>query len=457
MPRGARAVRWTRLVVLLLLLAGSGVTVMRASQESSQGDKHGAPRDPRPERAAVPPGAVLPNGEAEPGARARQAADPWEEGVLWVEAGPGLEERWPVPLAAFGLARAGEGGGVPGPGEAATPVTWDPARVEAFLKGLAPEVYRPPQNARIQPGTGQLLPARPGRVLDVEASQRRIEEALRSRFRGSGPGSGPLEVRLVTRRLDPAVTLPELQAAAPVQPLARYSTYFDLSDAGRAANIRLAARLLDGMIIPPGGEFSFNEALGPRLPELGWRQAPELQGGEFVSGVGGGICQVSSTLFNTALLAGAEIVARRPHSRPVGYVPLGRDATVAWDTIDFRFRNPFPFPLVFQAEVVENRLSLSLWGSPTEDGLDHGRFDVVVEELLTIPPPAGVRWELDPGLPPGAQRIDEPARPGYRVRTIRVLYREGRVARREVVATSYYPPAPARGRHHPVSGAPARP
>jgi putative cell wall-binding protein len=122
-------------------------------------------------------------------------------------------------------------------------------------------------------------------------------------------------------------------------PIAQYTTYFKVSEVNRTENIRLAAKALDGQLLAPGERFSFNERVGERTAEAGYKEALIIEGDVFTPGLGGGICQVSSTLYNAVMLAHLEIVERHPHSLPISYVPPGQDATVAYPYLDFKFRN----------------------------------------------------------------------------------------------------------------------
>src|SRR5690606_31917737 len=111
-----------------------------------------------------------------------------------------------------------------------------------------------------------------------------------------------------------------------------------------------------------GGRFSFNEVVGPRSAARGYRPAPVIVAGELVDDFGGGVCQVSTTVYNAALLAGLEVPVRTPHSIPVSYVPRGRDAAVVYGAVDLAFTNPFPVPLVIQTEVARDRVKVQLFG-----------------------------------------------------------------------------------------------
>jgi vancomycin resistance protein YoaR len=143
--------------------------------------------------------------------------------------------------------------------------------------------------------------------------------------------------------------------------LASAMSEFDPRQEGRAWNIALAARHLDGIVLQPGETFSFNERVGARGLEEGFRVAPELLNGDRVEGLGGGVCQVASTLYAAALEAGLEIVARQAHSRPSGYLPPGLDATVSFDRgIDLILRNSLDGPVRFGASVSGGTVRVAL-------------------------------------------------------------------------------------------------
>lgn len=145
------------------------------------------------------------------------------------------------------------------------------------------------------------------------------------------------------------VRLDEESAAEYTFEAASFTTYFDSTQINRSINLEIACRYLDYIELQPGDEFSFNMALGPRTAAKGYRSAPIISGGGYVNSLGGGICQITSTLFNAVLLANLEITLRYYHGRMVSYVAPGRDATVYWGTQDFRFKNSYDFPILIRA------------------------------------------------------------------------------------------------------------
>src|SRR5439155_11763175 len=141
------------------------------------------------------------------------------------------------------------------------------------------------------------------------------------------------------------------------------STSFSLRDRNRVHNIRVAAKAIDGLFLLPGEEFSYNATVGPRRASAGFRTAPEIVQGNLVPGIGGGVCQVSSTLYNIALLADLEITRRHHHRFPVHYLPAGRDATVSDGGLDLRFRNRLDAPVALLLSVKGGRLLARLYGA----------------------------------------------------------------------------------------------
>lgn len=148
---------------------------------------------------------------------------------------------------------------------------------------------------------------------------------------------------------EPQVTIEDLQIIKNTR-LSTYATYFNPSVVGRSENIRLSSKAIDHYVIGPNEIFSFNKVVGQRTKERGYQEAKEIVNQEFVMGIGGGICQTSSTLFNAIDNAGLEIIERYSHSRDIGYVPRDRDATVSWGGPDFKFRNPYNYPLLISTE-----------------------------------------------------------------------------------------------------------
>ncbi len=149
---------------------------------------------------------------------------------------------------------------------------------------------------------------------------------------------------------DPKISIEDLRVIKHSK-ISSYVTSFNPKVVGRSENIKLSSESIDHYVLGPDEVFSFNKVVGQRTAERGYQEALEIVNQEFVMGIGGGICQTSSTLFNAVDKAGLEIVERYSHSRDIGYVPPNRDATVSWGGPDFKFKNSFNFPILISAEV----------------------------------------------------------------------------------------------------------
>lgn len=294
---------------------------------------------------------------------------------------------------------------------------------------LAAAVASPPQNAafRVLPGDViEIIPGREGLELDTERAYQDLLAALAA-------GSAEPVIHLHIVRVKPRVTTEEVQAMGLKGLLSFYTTRFDPSDVDRAYNIRVAAAALDGLLVPPGQEVSFNSVVGPRSYETGYKNARVIVNNQFVEGPGGGVCQVSTTLYNAVLLANLEILERANHSLPVAYVPMGRDATVVYGHIDLRFRNNTESYLYIRSYVEGDRLTFKLYGNTD--------YKVPVEirtQVVEVLEPKIIH-QVDPNLTRGEQVVKQKGSRGYRVTAQRVV-REGDRVYVENLPASFYEP-----------------
>lgn len=163
--------------------------------------------------------------------------------------------------------------------------------------------------------------------------------------------------------------------------LSSYTTYFNAEDKGRSENITVAASLIDGITVQAYGEFSFNQTVGRRTAEAGFQQAKIIVNGEYVLGVGGGVCQVSTTLYNAALKSGLEVTEYHPHSLQVSYVPPSRDAMVSSES-DLKLFNPYDHAVRLNATVFDGGVRVAFFGKNTGD-----RYEIIASVIEETPPP----------------------------------------------------------------------
>lgn len=219
---------------------------------------------------------------------------------------------------------------------------------------------------------------------------------------------GDTSVTLNCREYPPEITEEDLKERT--QRLSSFATAFDQTNLPRARNIALAASRISGTVVPPHGEFSFNRTVGERTVENGFGIAAVIQDGEFLPGVGGGVCQASSTLMGAALRAGMKITRSRPHSLSVGYVPPSLDAMVSSDS-DFAFENPYDQPVYILAKSAGGEVRFSFYGLP-----DGRRYEPESVVLLRVAPP-------EPKMIEGAdERVIRPEREGIASESYLLVY-----------------------------------
>lgn len=331
----------------------------------------------------------------------------------------------------------------PRPPELVLDLELDEAVFAPLLAGLARRLDRQPKNAGARVASAGLVikPGAAGRTVSVAATGAAILRRLASgeqaallldRLRSEAPAA-EVELRspVVMESRQPRIT--ETQLSSVSRSLASFTTSLAGSSRNRIHNVTLAASAIDGTALLPGDTFSYNAAVGSRTARAGFRNAPVIINGEKREGIGGGICQVSSTLYNAALLANLTIISRRPHSRPVPYVPAGRDATVVDGAIDFRFKNNLTHPVVVTVQVAGRKLVTAIHGSPE----DASQVEIVTAGGRTRG--AGYRTIRDPRLRIGRRVIISRPSSGRSVTVSRLVRDGGKVLSREIVSRDRYP------------------
>lgn len=238
----------------------------------------------------------------------------------------------------------------------------------------------------------------------------------------------PCEIKM------PPYTKEEMEQGIFRDTLASFTTDFSSSSANRSDNIALASSSINGIVMMPGDVFSFNEALGERTSERGYKPAGAYAAGETVTAVGGGICQVSSTLYNTVLLSNLEIVSRKSHQMTVSYVKVGRDATVNWGTTDFKFKNNSGHPCKIVSSVSGKKLTVSIVGTQTIPDM---RVEILTNTVSVIEPEEKI--VEDPEKEVGYKSTKKGSN-GYVVDAQRVVYSNGVEIKRENLTRSRYNP-----------------
>lgn len=298
----------------------------------------------------------------------------------------------------------------------------DRERLRDTLQSLGAAVYRAPIAATLHPNGRMRSAGEAGRELSIPASLDVIATSLIA---------GERRITLETHELLPDA-LPWIDTI-PLAVVGSYHTHYRArGDEGpRASNVRLAAELLDGAVIAPGGRLSFNDRVGPRTLGRGFRVAHVIERGELVDGVGGGVCQVASTLHAAAFMAGLPIIEARPHTRPLPYIPMGLDATVAYPTLDLVIANSLSVPITVRARASSGDLDVELVARATPSEV---RWERDVLERT----PYGERIEIDASLPIDGEVVAEAGGPGFALLRTRII-RDARGERTERVNVRYPP------------------
>ncbi len=280
---------------------------------------------------------------------------------------------------------------------------------DAWLSDLQKRVNHAPRDATfaVRPGGIDVVPDRPGRALDVAAGVAAIEHALFSR--NARIASLPLETAHAER------TTAKAKEMGITGIVGSYTTTYG-GTPGRLANVQLVAELIDGTLVEPGGTFSFNDTTGERNAAKGFQDAPVIINGELKSGIGGGVCQVSTTVFNAAFEAGLPIGSRTNHALYISHYPLGRDATVNYPDIDLTFSNDTDSWLLVRTFVNAGSLTVNVYGTP-----QHRRVETDTAPL-TVNGKTPIKRTRDPKLAKGRRVVDVVGIPPRETSVVRRVY-----------------------------------
>jgi vancomycin resistance protein YoaR len=298
------------------------------------------------------------------------------------------------------------------------------AAADAYFRALGERVGNPPVDATfsVSGDTIGVIPSRNGTALEVERTAAALLRAATSR------GNRVATVSIV--RAVPDRTTKDALAMGIDTRMASYKTY-NAGTSDRITNLRLGVASLDGTLVPPGGTFSLNEAIGERTEERGFRSAPVIIGTRYEEEVGGGTSQVATTVFNTAWEAGLNITERNPHSLYISRYQLGRDATVYWPSLDLKFENDTESWVLVKGFAESDGITVSIYGG------ERRRVESS-EGTMTVTGSVPVRRVKDKTLPVGETVVEEEGSSPSRTTVTRTVYSpEGEVIREETWNTSY--------------------
>ncbi|NLB42657.1 MAG: hypothetical protein GX815_10465, partial [Clostridiales bacterium] len=304
--------------------------------------------------------------------------------------------------------------------------------IVAIAEGLLIE----PKNANLSFSPGKkekfsLTKEESGQMVDADALYKQVEQALLS----GNPGTIAIEPEVV----EAAVKADDLKNAT--SKIVTFTTYMKGSTENRKSNIGLALRNMNGTKLNPGDIFSFNQVVGPRSEKTGFKPAGVIKADRSLQdGIGGGICQASSTLFNAAALAGLEIVERYHHAFPVSYLAPGLDATVSWGGANIRFKNNRDTPVFIHSYRDGDSAVVNIYGEPLPN---NGKYKLVTKEIsISKAPEAEKRLDKNGEYVKKAGGTHEyvKSRPGIVIDTYRVLTENGKEVSRKLLVKNNYRP-----------------
>lgn len=295
---------------------------------------------------------------------------------------------------------------------------------EIDLEKIHKEIYREAQDAYISQNPTEVHPDRNGVdfAISIEEAKKILEEEKEEYII-------PLTITV------PEITLRKLGEEAFPHLLGTFSTTYNTSNQNRVTNLELASEKIDGTIILPGETFSYNKIVGERTIAKGYKEAAVYSGGKVIDGIGGGICQLSSTLYNAVIYANLEVTSRSNHRFLTSYVTAGRDATVSWGTIDFCFKNTRQYPIKVVSSVKNGVVTTEIHGMKEEK-----EYEVLIESTVTEVIPYTVNYVKDSTLPQKAEEIKQYGANGAKSVTYKVLKYNGVIVSRELLSSDTYSP-----------------
>lgn len=309
-----------------------------------------------------------------------------------------------------------------------TLTTLDGESFDKFFKKIEKEQNKAAINATIDHEWNGFIitPHEIGRKIDKEDLDKSIREAIDKSL-----DDDDIIVNVSFNKEYPKIMEEDLKSIN--SKIASYTTNFVNSSFGRCRNIELAAKYIDNTVVMPGDEFSFNKVVGATTPGKGFAYAKVIKNGTFVDEIGGGVCQVSSTLYNAVLKSNLVITERRNHSKIISYVPMGQDAMISYGVSDFKFKNNFDYPILIETIVQNKQITFNIFSNEEER---EPHYEIKNEIAKEIKPKKEIIYDYR--LSEGRIIIEQNGKSGYIVNTYRVRYDNGKVVEKILVGESIY-------------------
>ena len=282
------------------------------------------------------------------------------------------------------------------------------------------EVYKEVKDAYYTQNPFTVYPEEEGIDFDVETAKTTITEEKE-------------EYEIPLKITKPSKTIKDIGTEAFPDLISTFSTKYNAGNANRTTNLRLAANKINGTVLLPNEEFSYNAVVGERTINAGYKMAATYSNGAVVDGLGGGICQISSTVYDAVVMAHLKITTRRNHQFVTSYVPAGKDATVVWGSQDFKFVNSRKYPVRITASVQGGVATVQVWGIKEDV-----EYDISIEtKKIAIIPPATETIQ-DASLPAGQQKVVQAGSNGSKVEAYKVTKLNGQIVSTTLLSRDTY-------------------
>lgn len=297
-----------------------------------------------------------------------------------------------------------------------------PSKID--LEKIRNEIYKEPKDAYVEKNPTKVHVEENG--VDFGIS---MEEAKKLIQEEKEEYEIPLKITMPKKKLS------DLGEEAFPDQIATFSTIYDASALNRAYNVELATKKINGTVIMPGETFSYNKTVGSRTIEAGWKEGTAYISGKVVPSVGGGVCQVSSTLYNTALLANLEITERTNHTFTVDYVAASRDATVYYGSLDFCFKNTRTYPIKIVATAQNGVCKISMYGIK-----EKVEYEIILQSKITSYINNTTIYKEDPTLEVGKEVVEQIGFNGCRSEGYKIVKQNGKIISQTLLSKDTYSP-----------------
>lgn len=301
--------------------------------------------------------------------------------------------------------------------------------IDEFIDRIEAEVNKDPKDAKISITNGNIHIT--NEVTGTKIQKDKLKQAIVAQINGE-LSQQDIKIEAPMETTTPEITREKLSAIN--SSISSFSTSFTTSTANRINNIELATKAINGTLLMPGETFSFNEIVGERTRARGYKEAGVIVGDKIESGLGGGICQVSSTLYNAILHANIKADERRNHSLPLAYVGKGLDATVDWGNIDLKFTNTLDKLIYIEGYTKDKKVYFNIY---SDESFTKRSYEMVTE-VFTVQPT--IKYTNDLNRLEGESVVIKNSSNGYKVKVYRKTFENGKLINTETISNDYYRP-----------------